>query len=200
METGIREARLTAGTLAGYPDSGRPRQAFTDGSYHEVGLFRRWLFGFAGSMAIRGCDAGPRRSRAISKSQIHGGRGGCRPKSMSGDVIGDLNRRGEAEIERPWSPRRKFSQIDQGPAFHLSEQCSGTATALRSRTHRAEGTYSMEFARYDGSAPEHRYRMSSSVASARDGESLRSLCDASFNSEADTQDYRNALGRPVNGS
>jgi elongation factor G len=67
------------------------------------------------------------------------------PEESVGDVMGDLNgRRGDI---RGMDPAPGNSRIIKG--FVPLSEMFGYSTALRSRT-QGRGTYTMEFARYDG--------------------------------------------------
>ena len=138
VETGIREG-LTAGTLAGYPVVDIEASLY-DGSYHEVDS-SEMAFRIAGSMAIRDAmrEADCYLKEPVMEVEV------VVPEEYVGDVIGDLNcRRGEISGMEP-APGN--SRMIKG--FVPLSTMFGYSTALRSRT-QGRGTYSMEFARYDG--------------------------------------------------
>lgn len=138
VETGIREG-LTAGTLAGYPVVDVEATLY-DGSFHEVDS-SEMAFRIAGSLAIREAmkEGDCYLKEPVMEVEV------VVPEEHVGDVIGDLNgRRGEISGMEP-APGN--SRIIKG--FVPLSEMFGYSTALRSRT-QGRGTYTMEFARYDG--------------------------------------------------
>jgi elongation factor G len=138
VETGVREG-LTAGALAGYPVVD-VEVALYDGSYHEVDS-SEMAFRIAGSLAIREAmkEGDCYLKEPVMEVEV------VVPEEHVGDVIGDLNgRRGEISGMEP-APGN--SRVIKG--FVPLSEMFGYSTALRSRT-QGRGTYTMEFARYDG--------------------------------------------------
>lgn len=138
VETGIREG-LTAGTLAGYPVVDL-EASLVDGSYHEVDS-SEMAFRIAGSLAIREAmkEGDCYLKEPVMEVEV------VVPEESVGDVMGDLNgRRGDI---RGMDPAPGNSRIIKG--FVPLSEMFGYSTALRSRT-QGRGTYTMEFARYDG--------------------------------------------------
>jgi elongation factor G len=138
VETGIREG-LTAGTLAGYPVVDVEASLY-DGSYHEVDS-SEMAFRIAGSLAIREAmrEGDCYLKEPVMEVEV------VVPEESVGDVMGDLNgRRGEIG---GMDPAPGNSRIIKG--FVPLSEMFGYSTALRSRT-QGRGTYTMEFARYDG--------------------------------------------------
>lgn len=138
VETGIREG-LTAGTLAGYPVVDL-EASLVDGTYHEVDS-SEMAFRIAGSLAIREAmkEGDCYLKEPVMAVEV------VVPEESVGDVIGDLNgRRGEIS---GMDPAPGNSRIIKG--FVPLSEMFGYSTALRSRT-QGRGTYTMEFARYDG--------------------------------------------------
>jgi elongation factor G len=114
--------------------------ALYDGSYHEVDS-SEMAFRIAGSLAIREAmkEGDCYLKEPVMEVEV------VVPEEHVGDVIGDLNgRRGEISGMEP-APGN--SRVIKG--FVPLSEMFGYSTALRSRT-QGRGTYTMEFARYDG--------------------------------------------------
>lgn len=138
VEIGIREG-LTAGALAGYPVVDI-EATLVDGSFHEVDS-SEMAFRIAGSLAIREAmkEGDCYLKEPVMEVEV------VAPEEHVGDVIGDLNgRRGEISGMEP-APGN--SRLIKG--FVPLSEMFGYSTTLRSRT-QGRGTYTMEFARYDG--------------------------------------------------
>ncbi len=138
VEIGIREG-LTAGTLAGYPVVD-VEAILVDGSFHEVDS-TEMAFRIAGSLAIK---EAMRQGDCYLKEPVMEVEVVV-PEENVGDVIGDLNgRRGEIGGMEPAPGNTRMVK-----GFVPLSEMFGYSTALRSRT-QGRGTYTMEFARYNG--------------------------------------------------
>lgn len=138
VETGVREG-LTAGALAGYPVVD-VEATLVDGSFHQVDS-SEMAFRIAGSMAIKEAmeQGGCYLKEPVMAVEV------VVPEDNLGDVIGDLNaRRGEISGMESLAAGARLVK-----GFVPLSEMFGYSTVLRSRT-QGRGTYSMEFARYDG--------------------------------------------------
>ncbi len=138
VEVGVKEG-LTAGTLSGYPVVD-VEVSLVDGSFHTVDS-SEMAFRIAGSLAIK---EAMRQGECYLKEPVMSVEVVV-PEDNLGDVIGDLNgRRGEIS---GMEAVPGGSRLVKG--FVPLSEMFGYSTTLRSRT-QGRGTYSMEFAKYEG--------------------------------------------------
>ncbi len=137
VEKGLQEC-VQKGPLAGYPVVGL-KATLVDGSYHPVDS-SEMAFKMATILAFKKgfMDAGPVLLEPIASLKV------TVPDKYTGDVMGDLNRRGGRVLGM--NPDHKGKQVIEADV-PMSE-LFGYNTDLRSMTG-GIGTYEYEFARYE---------------------------------------------------